>query len=59
MYSPKTKYQLAQEMGISLRTLQRWIKKSNLEVPRGLVCPEKQKEMLEKFGYELKSSNTI
>lgn len=51
MYSPKTKYQIAQELGISLRTLQRWIKKSDIDVPRGLVCPEKQNEILTKFGY--------
>ena len=51
MYSPKTKFQIAQELGISLRTLQRWIKKSDLEVPRGLVSPQKQIEILEKFGY--------
>lgn len=51
MLSPKTKYQIAQELGISLRTLQRWIKKSDLEVPRGLICPHKQKEIFEKFGF--------
>jgi len=55
MLNPKTKYQIAQELGISLRTLQRWIKKSDLEVPRGLVCPHKQKEIFEKFGYASKS----
>ena len=51
MYSPKTKHQIAQELGISLRTLQRWIKKNHLEVPRGLVCPQKQLEIKKKFGY--------
>ncbi len=51
MAFPKTKYQIAQDLGISLRTLQRWIKKSELSVPRGLVCPQKQIEILEKFGY--------
>jgi len=51
MYSPKTKYQIAQELGISLRTLQRWIKKSDIEVPRGLICPQKQTEIFEKFGF--------
>ena len=56
MYSPKTKYQIAQELGISLRTLQRWIKKWNLDVPRGLVCPEKQKEIFDKFGYSKSKS---
>jgi len=56
MHTPKTKNQIAQELGISLRTLQRWIKKWNLDVPRGLVCPEKQREIFEKFGYKQKKS---
>lgn len=51
MYTPKTKNQIAQDLGISLRTLQRWIKKSNLKVPRGLVSPNKQAEIMERFGY--------
>ena len=53
MHDPKTKNQIAQRLGISLRTLQRWIKKSNLEVPRGLVCPKKQQEILLALGYPL------
>jgi len=57
MHSPKTKYQIAQELGISLRTLQRWIKKSDIEVPRGLVCPEKQIELLKKLGYASKDKH--
>lgn len=51
MHCPKTKHQIAQELGISLRTLQRWIKKNDLKVPRGLVCPQKQLEIKERFGY--------
>jgi len=59
MHSPKTKYQIAQELGISLRTLQRWIKKSDLDVPRGLVCPQKQIEIMEKFGYLKKKMTPV
>ena len=51
MTPPKTKYEIAQDLGISLRTLQRWIKKSGLIVPRGLICPKKQQEIRETFGY--------
>lgn len=51
MNTPKTKSQIAMDLGISLRTLQRWIKKSELNVPRGLVCPNKQKEIQEAFGF--------
>jgi len=56
MYSPKTKQQIAQELGISLRTLQRWIGKSDIHVPRGLVTPQKQKEIFREFGYDLDST---
>lgn len=56
MSTPKTKYQIAAELGISLRTLQRWIKKSDLQVPRGLICPGKQEEILHAFGYPSNSS---
>lgn len=51
MNSPKTKNEIAQDLGISLRTLQRWIKKSGLRVPRGLICPKKQVEIFETLGY--------
>ncbi len=54
MKPPKTKHQIAEELGISLRTLQRWIKKSELKVPRGLVSPKKQHEIMENFGYAIK-----
>lgn len=53
MMTPKTKNQIAQDLGISLRTLQRWIKKSDMNVPRGLVCPKKQEEIRSTFGYAL------
>ena len=54
MNTPKTKNQIAQDLGISLRTLQRWIKKSSMDVPRGLVCPKKQKEIQDTFGFHPK-----
>ncbi len=57
MKPPKTKHQIAEELGISLRTLQRWIKKSELKVPRGLVSPQKQHEIMENFGYATKDMN--
>ncbi len=59
MYSPKTKHQIAQELGISLRTLQRWIKKSDIEVPRGLISPLKQTEIFEKFGFARQRTKTL
>lgn len=59
MNHPKTKQQIAQELGISLRTLQRWIKKSDINVPRGLVSPEKQQELLNNFGYSINQEETL
>lgn len=50
---PKTKAQIAEQMGISLRTLQRWIKKHSLDIPRGLVSPKKQEELYKACGYSI------
>ena len=52
MNCPKTKQQIARDLGISLRTLQRWIEKSNIVVPRGLISPRKQEEILTILGYD-------
>jgi len=49
---PKTKTQIAEELGISLSTLQRWLKKHDLHIPRGLISPEKQKKIYKVLGYE-------
>lgn len=57
MLIPKTKQQIAQDLGISLRTLQRWIGKSEIHVPRGLVSPKKQEELFKVFGYKLEAFN--
>lgn len=48
----KNKKQLAEEMGFSLRTFQRRLKDADLEIPRGLICPEKQREIGEKLGWQ-------
>ncbi len=39
---PRTKSQMAHEMGICLRTFQRKLKKANLNIPRGLISPSCQ-----------------
>lgn len=57
MSIPKTKYEIARDLGISLRTLQRWIKKSKLVVPRGLICPQKQQEILRAFGFAIREKD--
>lgn len=45
------KKEIAEEMGMSLRTFQRRLDDNNLEVPRGLICPEKQKEIFHSLGW--------
>lgn len=45
------KKEIAEEMGLSLRTFQRRLDEANIEVPRGLICPEKQKEILNELGW--------
>ncbi len=36
---PKYRNVVADEYGISLRTLNRWIKKAGLDIPNGLIDP--------------------
>lgn len=47
----KTKKQLSDEMGFSMRTFQRRLREAQVEVPRGLVAPEKQYEIYQKLGW--------
>lgn len=51
LLTAKTKKQLSKEMGFSLRTFQRRLKEANVEVPRGLISPEKQFEIYQKLGW--------
>lgn len=48
----KTRKEIAQELGISTRTLKRWTKKYEIEVPSGLINPRLQKIMKNKFFSE-------
>lgn len=45
------KKEIAEEMGLSLRTFQRRLDEANIAVPRGLICPEKQKEIFDHLGW--------
>jgi predicted site-specific integrase-resolvase len=47
----KTRQQVADEIGVSRKTLYRWIKKKKLHLAKGLLCPQTQKLIKEKiFG---------
>jgi hypothetical protein len=52
---PKTKTQLAIELNISLSTFQRWLKKHSIKIPRGLISPSKQNELITLFGFHKKN----
>jgi hypothetical protein len=46
----KSKEQIAAELGISLRTLQRKLQKAGLDVPRGFLSPETQNLIYTRLG---------
>ena len=46
----KTRAQIADEYGISPRTLRRWLQREQIEVPNGLLCPKDQARIYEAFG---------
>lgn len=54
---PKTKEKIASEMNISLRTLQRRIKKAGLDVPRGFIPPDVQDAIYQALGWKRLSQN--
>ena len=46
----KTRQQLAVEYGICTKTLNKWLKRTQLEVPRGLIPPKTQSKIYNKLG---------
>lgn len=48
----KSRQEIAQEYGISARTLYRWIKKNQLLIPNGLISPKDQDLINNKFGLQ-------
>ncbi|SDC54031.1 Helix-turn-helix domain-containing protein [Algoriphagus faecimaris] len=55
-YRAKSRQEIAQEFGISAKTLTRWIQKENLPITRGLVSPKEQSLIYLKFGVPQKAS---
>ncbi|HOY06419.1 MAG TPA: hypothetical protein PLO67_13505 [Saprospiraceae bacterium] len=47
----RNKKQLAEEMGLSLRTFQRRLKEADIQIPRGLIAPRQQLEIYHKLGW--------
>lgn len=50
-HKPKTKEQIAMEMDINLKTLQRRLKRVGLDIPRGLIFPEQQELIYQELGW--------
>ncbi len=55
----KTRQQLADELGISRATLSRKLKKSKIEIPKGLLAPKDQNKILALFGVEKDEKNFV
>lgn len=47
----KTRQQVAYELGISPRTLSRWIKRESLDVTSGLLSPREQGLIFTRLGF--------
>lgn len=46
----KTRQQLADEYGVSRKTLYTWLKKANIKLKRSLITPKEQSEIYDEFG---------
>ena len=46
----KTKGQLADEYGVCIRTLNKWLKAENIVLTPGLISPRQQSDILRKLG---------
>jgi hypothetical protein len=47
---PKTQQQVAGEYGISVNTLKNRLKLTRIELPKGMIFPNTQKEIYSKLG---------
>lgn len=50
MNTVKTRKQIAIEYGISTKTLWRWLKRENIQIPKGNITPKYQKIIYDTFG---------
>jgi transcriptional regulator with XRE-family HTH domain len=46
----KSRKQVADEIGVSPRTLNRWLKNLNFKLSSGLICPKNQKLIKDLLG---------
>jgi predicted site-specific integrase-resolvase len=53
--TPKTRQQMAQEIGVSYSTFWRWLQKNKIQLPRGLIYPIEQEKIYKKlYSKEMK-----
>jgi uncharacterized protein YjcR len=50
-YTTKTRLQIADEYGVSPRTLRRWLKRDHIQVTAGLLSPKDQARIYEALGH--------
>ena len=55
----KSKKEIVANLGMSMRTFQRRLEKSDLDVPRGLISPKKQQEIYKVLGLNINKENTL
>lgn len=48
---PVSKQDIAESLSISISTLRRWLIREGIDVPRGLISPNKVFEIYHKLGY--------
>jgi hypothetical protein len=48
---------LANDLGMSMSTFQRWLKRNNIDVPRGLITPALQQKIWNIFNGNLNILN--
>lgn len=47
----KTRQQIANEYGVDRKTFNNWLKRANLNVPSGLICPSATESIYNTFGH--------
>lgn len=52
----KTKQEIANEVGICVKTLNSKLKRSNIELPKGLIPPKDQQIIYDLFGIDVENS---
>ena len=50
-HSTKTRAQIADEYGVSPRTLRGWLKRGNIQITAGLLSPKDQARIYEALGH--------